>query len=168
MNVAWFTQRNAARFAILSAIAVLAACTGAEEPSTPVPTTISPASTLTAATIEAPAPTVAPSPAPDATPAAASTPAPAATAAPVPPTASFSVDVTSGPAPLDVEFVINSRGTVTVAQWDFGDGNTSEERSPRHRYTRPGIYTVRLSVGGIHGTDESVMTVTCPPISKPG
>ena len=31
-------------------------------------------------------------------------------------------------------------------QWDFGDGQTSEEVNPFHVYLRPGIYTVKLSV----------------------
>jgi gliding motility-associated-like protein len=30
--------------------------------------------------------------------------------------------------------------------WDFGDGNTSTERSPTHQYDQPGMYTVTLTV----------------------
>jgi PKD repeat protein len=31
-------------------------------------------------------------------------------------------------------------------QWDFGDGQTSEEVNPFHVYLRPGLYTVKLTV----------------------
>jgi len=31
-------------------------------------------------------------------------------------------------------------------QWDFGDGQTSDQPDPMHVYLRPGIYTVKLSV----------------------
>ena len=31
-------------------------------------------------------------------------------------------------------------------QWDFGDGQTADERNPEHVYLRPGLYTVKLSI----------------------
>jgi len=37
-------------------------------------------------------------------------------------------------------------------EWDFGDGTTSGERNPMHRYDREGTYVVRLSVTGSRGT----------------
>ncbi|CAA0096990.1 Elastase [BD1-7 clade bacterium] len=39
-----------------------------------------------------------------------------------------------------------STGQVTGWQWDFGDGNTSTERSPEHTYAEAGDYTVTLRV----------------------
>jgi PKD repeat protein len=30
--------------------------------------------------------------------------------------------------------------------WDFGDGETSSARNPSHIYTRPGIFTVTLTI----------------------
>lgn len=36
----------------------------------------------------------------------------------------------------------------TSWSWDFGDGTTSGERSPRHEYAQPGSYFVRLTVTG--------------------
>ncbi len=35
--------------------------------------------------------------------------------------------------------------------WNFGDGNTSNERSPSHNYQNPGAYTVSLTVTGENG-----------------
>jgi len=35
--------------------------------------------------------------------------------------------------------------------WNFGDGNTSNERSPNHNYTNPGAYNVSLTVVGENG-----------------
>ena len=48
---------------------------------------------------------------------------------------------------LLVELV--DRSVVTGAatwRWDFGDGHTSEERNPKHRYARAGTYLVTLTV----------------------
>jgi hypothetical protein len=60
----------------------------------------------------------------------------------------FSADVTSGDAPLAVQFT----GTVLSGQpgpiyaWDFGDGNTSTEANPQHSYASAGVYDVSLTV----------------------
>jgi hypothetical protein len=35
----------------------------------------------------------------------------------------------------------------TTWLWDFGDGTTSTEQNPKHRYTKPGTYRVVLKVG---------------------
>jgi PKD repeat protein len=37
-------------------------------------------------------------------------------------------------------------GFITKREWDFGDGTTSTEQSPFHRYAQPGEYFVRLTV----------------------
>lgn len=36
-----------------------------------------------------------------------------------------------------------------VYEWDFGDGNTSNERNPLHTYATPGLYEVKLITRGI-------------------
>lgn len=41
--------------------------------------------------------------------------------------------------------------------WDFGDGNTSEETTPEHYYTRAGVYQLKLTVYG-YGTCADTMT----------
>lgn len=81
--------------------------------------------------------------------------APTPTATPIPPSASFSVDVESGSAPLTVNFSNVSNGPITLREWDFGDGTTSTEQSPSHRYTLADTFTVGLKVVGPGGTDTA-------------
>lgn len=83
--------------------------------------------------------------------------APTSTETPLPPSASFSVDVDSGNAPLTVNFGNVSDGPITSREWDLGDGTTSTDQSPNHRYTLAGTYTVQLKVTGPGGTDTSQM-----------
>ncbi len=45
-------------------------------------------------------------------------------------------------------------------EWDFGDGNTSTEKSPTHTYTSDGAYTVQLTAKNVGGDDvvtESIL-----------
>ncbi|MEM9261058.1 MAG: PKD domain-containing protein, partial [Bacteroidota bacterium] len=44
-----------------------------------------------------------------------------------------------------IDFV-NMSSNAGTYQWNFGDGNTSEEENPNHKYTQIGTYTVTLSV----------------------
>ncbi len=65
------------------------------------------------------------------------------------PTADFGFSP-EGPSTRDeVQFTDRSSdpdGSLTAWEWDFGDGATSSERSPTHRYARDGRYTVSLTV----------------------
>lgn len=88
-----------------------------------------------------------------ATPVSASIPP---TTASLPPTASFTVDEESGSAPVTVKFNNASQGPITSVEWDFGDGSTSTDRTPTHRYTVAGTHDVTLTVSGPGGTDTSV------------
>jgi PKD repeat protein len=45
----------------------------------------------------------------------------------------------------EVSFTDMSRNAITYL-WDFGDGETSTEESPKHIYAKQGNYTVKLSV----------------------
>ncbi len=58
----------------------------------------------------------------------------------------FAVDTTCVPAGL------------ASASWDFGDGETSEERAPTHLYLASGTYTVTLTVVDGAGDTESTTT----------
>ncbi|MDY6918249.1 MAG: PKD domain-containing protein, partial [Chloroflexota bacterium] len=58
----------------------------------------------------------------------------------------FSANVNSGVAPLEVQFIDQSTGDVVGWFWDFGDGCTSTERNPVHRYISDGRFTVSLTV----------------------
>jgi len=72
--------------------------------------------------------------------------------------ADFSADVTSGVAPLTVQFTDLSTGDYDTLAWDFGDGSTSAETNPTHVYTAAGVYTVTLTASGNGGTDTEVKT----------
>ncbi len=57
-------------------------------------------------------------------------------------------DIFDGCAPQDVfynnlSFPIDS---TYIIEWDFGDGNTSDEISPTHTYTEPGLYDISLTI----------------------
>ncbi|MEZ5008235.1 MAG: T9SS-dependent M36 family metallopeptidase [Chitinophagales bacterium] len=45
-----------------------------------------------------------------------------------------------------IEFTDQSVGTPLVYNWDFGDGNSSDEANPTHTYQNSGTYTVSLSI----------------------
>lgn len=70
----------------------------------------------------------------------------------LPESAAFLADVTSGNAPLTVNFNSLSTGPITSSSWSFGDGATSPEDHPSHTYATPGIYTVALTVAGTTGS----------------
>ena len=51
----------------------------------------------------------------------------------------------------EVAFEDRSYGEITHWQWDFGDGTTSAERNPRHKFEKPGEYVITLYVDGPKG-----------------
>lgn len=65
--------------------------------------------------------------------------------------AAFTANVTSGPAPLTVEFIDVSTLSPTSWHWDFGDGNSSTDRFPVHTYAGAGKYNVTLRVENEYG-----------------
>lgn len=67
--------------------------------------------------------------------------------------ANFVASDISGPSPMTVRFINTSYGDYDHALWDFGDGATSTLENPAHTYTRPGVYTVTLTVNGAGGRD---------------
>jgi len=71
-------------------------------------------------------------------------------------TADFTADVTSGTAPLTVQFTDRSTGPVTAWGWDFGDGASSSEQHPEHTYLQAGTYTVSLTVTGEDQSDTLI------------
>ncbi|MGD1018933.1 MAG: PKD domain-containing protein [Verrucomicrobiia bacterium] len=74
-----------------------------------------------------------------------------------PPVAAFSGSPTNGVAPLTVNFVDNSTGTITNRFWTFGDGGTTNTltTSVAYTYNSAGTYTVALTVFGPGGTNTS-------------
>ncbi len=64
----------------------------------------------------------------------------------------------TGTAPLSVRFNDTSTGYPEERVWSFGDGATSHERNPEHRYTGEGTFTVTLLVRNSFGEDTEVKT----------
>jgi gliding motility-associated-like protein len=79
-----------------------------------------------------------------------------------PPVIDFAADLTSGCAPLVVNFsdltVLNS-GNIAAWRWDFGDGNQSTQQNPTHSYDSAGVYTVSLQVTTNFGCTD-IFTIT--------
>ena len=50
-------------------------------------------------------------------------------------------------------FSDTSQGSSPKLVWNFGDGTTSTEQNPTHRYTSPGTYTVTLTATNAVSTD---------------
>ena len=67
------------------------------------------------------------------------------------PVARFETSPDSGEAPLQVQFLNNTSGEVSVYRWNFGDGKSSAEREPRHTYIDAGAYDVELVADGPGG-----------------
>jgi len=63
-----------------------------------------------------------------------------------------------------VAFRDRSYGNITAWRWDFGDGESSNERHPIHRYKKAGEFVVTLHVEGPEGKARrtKVWDVTLP------
>jgi PKD repeat protein len=84
-----------------------------------------------------------------------------------PQTVDFTVDATTGDAPLTVGFAGSSTGEPTSWAWSFGDGASGEGQTTSHTYDAPGTYTVALTASfddGSHAslTRADLITVTDP------
>lgn len=77
------------------------------------------------------------------------------------PVAAFTYEVNG----LEVQFTNNSTNA-TAFQWNFGDGNNSTEKSPKHVYASAGDYTVSLVAANDEGTtskkEESISLAGAP------
>lgn len=78
--------------------------------------------------------------------------------------ADFSANITTGRAPLAVQFTDRSMGETSDWTWSFGDGARSSEQHPAHLYATPGTYTVSLAISGGEEvcTKPNFITVTSP------
>ena len=86
--------------------------------------------------------------------------------------ADFSGTPLSGNQPLSVVFTDKSSGSPTTWNWNFGDGNTSTEKSPKHTYYNTGKYNVALTVTNSTGatdteTKTNYINVTGTPVPTP-
>ncbi len=82
--------------------------------------------------------------------------------------AGFSVPSTIGYAPLTLTFTDRSIAADTVT-WNFGDGNTSMERSPTNTFEEIGEYEVvqQVSANGICFRDSSIVVRVVEPLNIP-
>ncbi len=78
---------------------------------------------------------------------------------PVLPVADFSSSVSSGNAPLAVQFTDLSQNAAAW-KWDFGDGGSSTLQSPSHTYSTAGNYTVSLNASNTNGTNSKSSSIT--------
>jgi len=74
------------------------------------------------------------------------------------PQAAFSLSPSTGPAPLPVHFKNQTTGSQDSVIWSFGDGTFSADVNPIHLYTRPGLYSVTLTVYGAGGENSTIKT----------
>lgn len=74
-----------------------------------------------------------------------------------PPVAEFTANITSGTTPLVVLFTDTSTGGVPTSwHWDTGDGIYSKHAmNATHTFTKPGSYTVSLTVGNAVGNSTA-------------
>jgi PKD repeat protein len=73
------------------------------------------------------------------------------------PVASFTANVTSGTAPLTVQFNDSSSNSPSSWNWSFGDGNTSVLQNPVHMYITPGKYNVSLTATNGAGGNTAIL-----------
>jgi PKD repeat protein len=77
------------------------------------------------------------------------------------PVVDFSANLTTGYAPLSVQFTDESKGSGLINwSWDFTSDGTidSTEQNPVHTYATPGNYSVSLAVSGNGGTITATKT----------
>lgn len=81
----------------------------------------------------------------------------------VKPVANFTVPTGKLVAPVEVAFTNNSLKADSYA-WDFGDGATSTEANPKHRYTHSGNYEVTLKAtkGSKTVIKKQMVQITAP------
>jgi|WetSurMetagenome_2_1015567.scaffolds.fasta_scaffold00461_9 PKD repeat protein len=72
------------------------------------------------------------------------------------PTAAFNVYPTEVINNSQVVVFSNFSNNDVFNLWDFGDGNTSTEESPWHKYESEGIYTITLTVTSKEGCTDSM------------
>jgi PKD repeat protein len=83
-----------------------------------------------------------------------------------PPVATAFSSVATGKAPLTVNFYssfsFDPDGFIVARWWDFGDGTSTPEMSPIHRFTAAGTYAVRLTITDHKGaTGTATVEIPC-------
>lgn len=60
---------------------------------------------------------------------------------------------------FEIDFY-NSSSDATSYTWSFGDGQSSTEEDPTHRYSKPGTYTVTLTARNSKGSHQATAQIT--------
>jgi PKD repeat protein len=68
-------------------------------------------------------------------------------------------DSIEGNVPLTVNFTNSSVGDELSYSWDFGDGGTSYDASPRHTYNSTGTFNAILTVTNVYGSNSKTSSV---------
>ena len=71
-----------------------------------------------------------------------------------PPQAAFTADKTTINTGESVQFTDQSTNYPTSWEWNFGDGNLSNDQNPSHTYDAIGSYNVSLRVSNTYGSDS--------------
>lgn len=76
-----------------------------------------------------------------------------------PPQVDFIADTTRGCFPLEVNFTSNATANEPIVsyQWNFGDGNFSNQISPSHIYSVEGEFDVQLVITTVSGCADTVL-----------
>jgi PKD repeat protein len=86
------------------------------------------------------------------------------------PAASYQSNVTSGCAPVIVNFTGTSTNTVNASySWNFGNGITGSSANIQHQFSTAGSYPVTLTVTNSNGCSDSVIhniTVNAVPVAN--
>lgn len=69
--------------------------------------------------------------------------------------AGFTTQVKEGQIPLTIKFYQKCVGLFDSIVWDFGDGKGSTELDPEHTYTKPGSFTVSLTIKNSKTSDSN-------------
>jgi len=78
-----------------------------------------------------------------------------------PPNANYTF-TPSTPALMDTVFFTNTSTGPSISgwSWDFGDGQSSVQQHPKHVYSQPGTYTVRLITFSCNSSDTVLQNIT--------
>ncbi|HVN52961.1 MAG TPA: PKD domain-containing protein [Anaerolineaceae bacterium] len=81
-----------------------------------------------------------------------------------PPVAAFSQSSSVIHTGESVTFTNESTGTEPLTYlWEFGDGQTSQDRDPVHQYSIAGAYTIRLTTTNEYGTSQATSQLNFAP-----
>ncbi|WP_292390592.1 S8 family serine peptidase, partial [Methanosarcina sp. UBA5] len=83
------------------------------------------------------------------------------------PVANFSANPTEGKVPSTVAFTDTSTGNPTSWKWSFGDGTTSTQQNPTHKYSKVGSYTVKLTATNDVGSNTITKAGYIKVVTKP-